>query len=95
MPNQEAYDSALATAQLVLVRLLPAYYASLSRPPSGLALMLPEVPALSAGLTTPLPASMTGDDRSVDVADLIENGIEALEALSAKIDGKKWAYGAE
>lgn len=96
MPSQAAFDNALATAQLILVRLLPAYFASLPKPPPDLALMLPDIPPLSAGLTTPLPASLTGDDRSMDINELIETGVEALAALSSKIGaGKEWAYGAE
>jgi metaxin len=92
MPNQDAYDSALALAQLVFVRLLPAYTASTDS--SNLPLMMSEPPALLAGLATPLPASITGDERAIDVNDVVAGGVDALDALQAKIS-KTWALGAE
>lgn len=94
MPSQVAYDDALAVAQLILVRLQPAYLASTAANGKELALLLPEPPALVGGLTTPLPASLTGDDRVLDLEDLVEQGIEALQALRAKL-GSSWALGAE
>jgi metaxin len=94
MPNQETYDSALALAQLVLVRLLPAYLASTPLPNKQLRLLSSEPPALVAGLATPLPASLTGDDRVIDRDAVLEGGIEALDALQAKL-GSSWALGAE
>ncbi|BEJ12497.1 hypothetical protein CspHIS471_0209570 [Cutaneotrichosporon sp. HIS471] len=97
MPTQAAYDSALATAQLVLVRLLPAYNVSLSGPSNDVALMIPGPPPLSAGLTTPLPASFTGDERVIDEDELVDIGMEALEALRVKLANRtdSWAHGAQ
>jgi metaxin len=98
MPTQAAYDSALATAQLVLVRLLPAFNVSASGASSNVALMIPGPPPLSAGLTTPLPASFTGDERVIDEDELVETGVEALEALRVKLAdraGSPWAHGAQ
>ncbi|KLT43528.1 hypothetical protein CC85DRAFT_307563 [Cutaneotrichosporon oleaginosum] len=97
MPTQAAYDNALATAQLVLVRLWPAYIVSMSGDSREIALMIPGPPPLSAGLTTPLPASFTGDERFIDEDELVEAGIEALEALRIKLGGRTgspWAHGA-
>lgn len=94
MPNQEMYDAALALAQLVLVRLFPAYIASTPHTVKRLPLLLSEPPALVAGLTTPLPAALTGDDRVIDQEEMIAGGVEALGALQAKL-GKSWALGAE
>jgi len=95
MPNQKAYDSALAVAQLVLARLLPALLASAPGSKEALTLLMAEPPALTAGLTTPLPASLTGDDRVIDREEIIAGGIEAIDALQAKMAGSTWALGAE
>lgn len=98
MPTQAAYDSALATAQLVLVRLLPAFNVSASGVSSNVAIMIPGPPPLSAGLTTPLPASFTGDERVIDEDELVETGVEALEALRVKLADRAvspWAHGAQ
>ncbi|WVQ80852.1 hypothetical protein IAT38_002959 [Cryptococcus sp. DSM 104549] len=107
LPSQEAYDKGLALAQLILGHLLPAYLASL--PPSAsspthsafsanpLHLLFPTPPPLAAGLTTPLPASLTGDARSLDREEVIRKGVEAVRALvgvkGVKGDGD-WALGA-
>jgi metaxin len=94
LPSQEAYDKALAIAQLVLGRLLPAYLISLPRRPSNIHLCLPIPPMLSAGLTTPLPASLTGDARNVDKEDILKKGVEALDALETLLGSSDWALGA-
>lgn len=97
MPTQAAYDNALATAQLVLVRLFPAFNVSRPGASSDVALMIPGPPPLSAGLTTPLPASFTGDNRVLDEDDIVQKGVEALEALRVKLrdrSGSPWALGA-
>ena len=49
---------------------------------------------LSAGLTTPLPASLTGDSRNVDQEDVLDKGIEALDALDTLIGASDWALSA-
>jgi metaxin len=49
---------------------------------------------LSAGLTTPLPASLTGDARNVDKEDIIHKGGEALDALETILGSSDWALGA-
>lgn len=49
---------------------------------------------LSAGLTTPLPASLTGDARSVDKEDILDKGVEALDALETLLGTSDWALGA-
>jgi metaxin len=112
MPDQAAYDQALAVAQLVLGRLHPAYVrcpdpslktvltisqvASMPKPKqSQLHLLLSTPPALAAGLSTPLPASLTGDERDVDAADLTRKGIEAIDSLQVLLaDRTGWALGA-
>lgn len=94
LPSQEAYDKALAIAQLVLGRLLPAYLVSLPQRPSNIHLYLPIPPMLSAGLTTPLPASLTGDARNVDKEDILRKGAEALDALETILASSDWALGA-
>ncbi|KAK4684363.1 hypothetical protein P7C73_g5820, partial [Tremellales sp. Uapishka_1] len=92
MPDQASYDKALAVAQLVLGRLYPAYLASLPNQPTNLHLFLPTPPPLAAGLTTPLPASLTGDGRDIDRDALIAAGVDALEALEivASNESSKW-----
>lgn len=95
MPNQEAYDEALAIAQLVLVRLLPAILVSKSETSADVATLLPQPPALVAGLTTPLPASFTGDDRSIDGLTLVESGIQALDTLKELVKPEEWALQAK
>lgn len=98
MPSQTAYDSALATAQLVLVRLLPAFNLSCSGATNDVALMIPGPPALSAGLTTPLPASFTGESRVLDEDEIVDAGVAALEALHVKLldrSSSPWALGAQ
>lgn len=81
-------------AQLVLGRLLPAYLISLPARPTGLHLLFPNPPMLLAGLTTPLPASLTGDARNIDRDEVIRNGIEALQALGTILGTGDWALGA-
>jgi metaxin len=49
---------------------------------------------LSAGLTTPLPASLTGDTRNVNKEEVIRRGTEALEALDTILGSGEWALGA-
>jgi metaxin len=49
---------------------------------------------LSAGLTTPLPASLTGDARNVDREDILKKGVEALDALESILGSSDWALGA-
>ncbi|GFZ52036.1 hypothetical protein JCM24511_09808 [Saitozyma sp. JCM 24511] len=93
MPSQEAYDRALSLAQLVLTHLYPAYLASLHAPPSDLHLYFSNPPPLAAGLTTPLPAALTGDTRDVDVGEVVAKGVDAVEALEAVV-GPEWALGA-
>ncbi|KAL1413264.1 hypothetical protein Q8F55_001019 [Vanrija albida] len=95
MPDQGAYDEALAVAQLVLVRLLPALLASTNQSSATVAPLLPQPPALVAGLTTPLPVSFTGDDRSIDHLTLIESGIQALETLQELVGRGQWAQNAK
>jgi len=94
LPSQEAYDEALAIAQLVLGRLLPAYLVSLPKRQSNIHLYLPIPPMLSAGLTTPLPASLTGDSRNVDNEDVLDKGAEALDALETLLGSSDWALSA-
>jgi metaxin len=95
MPSQEAYDRALSLAQLILTRLYPAYLASIHTPPSDLHLSFPYPPPLAAGLTTPLPAALTGDTRDVDVDEVVAKGVDAVEALEVVVGhGSEWALGA-
>lgn len=94
LPSQEAYDRALAVAQLILGRLLPAYLISLPKRPSGLHLLFPVPPPLAAGLTTPLPASLTGDTRSIDKEEVVHQGVEALDALETILGTSDWALDA-
>jgi metaxin len=49
---------------------------------------------LSAGLTTPLPASLTGDTRNVDNEDILKKGVETLDALETLLGQSDWALGA-
>jgi metaxin len=49
---------------------------------------------LLAGLTTPLPASLTGDARSIDKEEVILKGTEALQALETILGSGDWALGA-
>jgi metaxin len=85
LADQSAYDKALAIAQLVLSRLHPAYL------PSPLA--FPHPPPLLAGLTTPLPASLSGDARDMDQVEILRRGVEAINALD-EIIGSGWALDA-
>lgn len=55
---------------------------------------MPEPPSLAAGLTMPLPASLTGDSRSVDTESVISGGVKALDALDAKLSAG-WALNAK
>lgn len=94
LPSQEAYDKALALAQLVLGRLLPAYLISLPAKPTNLHLRFPIPPALAAGLITPLPASLTGDTRNIDKEEIVHQGMEALDALETVLGSSDWALDA-
>lgn len=95
MPSQASYDEAVALAKLVLGRIKPALLLSASRSTSeDVVLLAAEPPALSAGLTTPLPASLTGEARSFRESTVIDRGVEALSVLSSKVGPKGWALGA-
>jgi len=95
MPDQSSFDRALAIAQLILTIVYPAYLASLPTPRSDLYLRFAYPPPLAAGLTTPLPAALTGEIRDIDEEEILSRGAEALEALSGILAGSdKWALGA-
>ena len=94
MPTHEAYDQALAIAQLVLGPLHRAYLASSPSRPESWHLSFPTPPPLLAGLTTPLPAALTGDTREVDMEEVINKGVGALEALAVLLSERGWALGA-
>lgn len=94
MPDQQAYDQAMAVAQLVLGHLHPAYLASLTIPPADLYKHIPTPPSFTAGITTPLPPSLTGEGRALDIETLMMRGVQALEALDVMLDGTDWALGA-
>lgn len=96
MPNQAAYDDAVAIAKLVLGRIKPAWLLSVAdSSTSDVALLNAEPPALSAGLSTPLPASLTGDARNLQESAMIDRGVEALSVLASKVDSEGWALGAK
>ncbi|ODN96305.1 hypothetical protein I350_08326 [Cryptococcus amylolentus CBS 6273] len=99
LPSQSAYDSALALSTLITNQLLPAYLASLPSRPSNWYLYFPTPPPLWAGLVTPLPASLTGDEREVDGEEVIRKGVEVIDALEGIVGGKsgeeKWMLGAK
>lgn len=95
MPNQAAYDEAVAIAKLVLGRIKPALLLSATRSTSeDVVLLAAEPPSLSAGLSTPLPASLTGDARIFRESEVIDRGVEALSVLASKLDSEQWALGA-
>ena len=110
MPTQEAYDRGIALAQLVLGHLLPAYLASLPETSSSALssisssiststaklnhLLFPTPPPLAAGLKTPLPAALTGDARTIDRAEVVEKGLDALDAVRLAVR-EDWALGAK
>ncbi|WVQ93540.1 hypothetical protein IAU59_000615 [Kwoniella sp. CBS 9459] len=112
LPSQESYDKALALSQLILGTLYPAYLASSPAPTRSflsstaetasdkLHLLFPNPPPLLAGLTTPLPASLTGDARDVDVDEVVRRGIEALDGVEVVLENSSesaeessWALG--
>ena len=93
MPDQVTSDRALAVAQLVLGRLLPAYLASQPKPPADLYRYFPVPPPLLIGLATPIPLSLTGEGRGLDREDIIRQGIETFEAFETLLDGSDWAMG--
>ncbi|WVR03607.1 hypothetical protein IAU60_000599 [Kwoniella sp. DSM 27419] len=95
LPSQEAYDKALALSQLVLGDLYPAYLASRSKRSDTFHLLFSRPPPLLAGLTTPLPASLTGDAREVDTDEILRKGVAAVEAIDAILDEEHWALGAK
>ncbi|WVF65905.1 hypothetical protein IAT40_000643 [Kwoniella sp. CBS 6097] len=113
LPSQESFDKALALSQLILGTLYPAYLASLPTPTRSLLssaaetasdklhLLFPNPPPLLAGLTTPLPASLTGDARDLDVDEIVRKGIETLDGvevvLESGVDSEQssWALGAK
>ncbi|ADV24985.1 hypothetical protein I305_02341 [Cryptococcus gattii E566] len=99
LPSQESYDKALALSQLILTHLLPAYLASLPSPSSSsripLHLHFPIPPPLYAGLTTPLPASLTGDKRDIDIDQVLRKGQEAVDVVDGLLDEDGWALGAK
>lgn len=106
IPNQQAYDQALAVGQLVLGRLLPAYVSviqssdpdkqldALPTPRAYLPALFAHPPPLAAGLTTIIPASLTGDARTLDHRAIAQRGIDALLALS-ELTNDGWALGAQ
>jgi metaxin len=89
MPDQATYDRAVALAQVVLSRIQPALSPTSNR--SHLSFAHP--PPFAAGLLTPLPAALTGDQRDLDQADILEKAQEALSAIEAVL-GDGWALGA-
>jgi metaxin len=91
MPDSATYDKAVAVAQLVLGRLRPFVAMATDTLSSGSD--LPKPPILSAGLTTPLPASLTGDARTVNKEALEQSAYEAWDALEMLV-GDGWALGA-
>jgi len=93
MSDQAAFDRALAVAQLVLGPLHRAYLASLPIPSADFNLQFPVPPPLAAGLITPLPPSLTGDARSVDLDHVSRKGIQAIDALEVLL-GTGWTLGA-
>ncbi|WVO16728.1 hypothetical protein L204_104411 [Cryptococcus depauperatus] len=93
-PTQEAYDKALAFSSLILTHLLPAYLACLPRSPPNYHLHFSVPPPLYAGLTTPLPASLTGDRRQIDTDAVVKKGAEALRAANGLVKSG-WALGAK
>lgn len=96
MPNQAAYDDAVAIAKLVLGRIKPAWLLSANESSQeDVVLLTAEPPALYAGLSTPLPASLTGDARCLPESTIIDRGVEALSVLASKVGPKRWALGAE
>jgi metaxin len=82
MPDQATFDRAVALAHLVTGRIKPKSH-----------LELPVPPVLAAGLTTPLPASLTGDARDVDLEVQQKRAEEAWDAVDAAVSGG-WALGA-
>ena len=94
MPDQASYDQALAIAQLILGRLQPAYIASTPQTPSNLYLHFPKPPFSFTGLSTPLPSSLTGVRRDMDLDEIISNGGSALDALEVAIEASNWALAA-
>lgn len=82
MPDQAAYDRAVALAHLISGRIKAKTH-----------LELPVPPVLAAGLTTPLPASLTGDARDVDMEVQQKRAEEAWAAVDAAV-GSGWALGA-
>jgi metaxin len=95
MPSQEAYDRALAFAQLVLNHLYPAYLASLPTQSADLHLLFPIPPPLASGFTTPLPAALTGDTREIDTVEVVAKGVDAMDALQVILaENDTWALGA-
>ncbi|OXG30271.1 hypothetical protein C367_01949 [Cryptococcus neoformans Ze90-1] len=98
LPSQESYDKALALSQLILTHLLPAYLASLPSPSSyriPFHLHFPIPPPLYAGLTTPLPASLTGDRRDIDIDEVLRKGQEAVDVVDGLLREDGWALGAK
>ncbi|ORX34777.1 hypothetical protein BD324DRAFT_133351 [Kockovaella imperatae] len=96
MPDQTTYDKAVAVATLVLDRVYPAFLASQPKPSSvsSFHLHFPFAPPLASGLVTPLPSSLTGDVRQVDIVSVIANGASALNALDEILSADQWALGA-
>jgi metaxin len=88
MPDQATFDKAVALAQLITGRIRPAVVSS-SRA-THLDLPIPSV--LAAGLTTPLPASLTGDTRDVDMDLLQHRADEAWDAVEAVVEDG-WGLG--
>lgn len=88
MPSQVAYDKGVALAHLVLGPL----HTSLMRTGSpSQHKTIPNPPPLAAGLKTPLPAALTGDERALDLNDINETAGDALSAINTQIHDGGWA----
>lgn len=74
---ERSRDLAVAIAQLVLTRIHTSSH-----------LDIPDPPMLAAGLVTPLPASLTGDQRDIDGMETRKT--EAWNAVEEVI-GDEWA----
>ena len=88
MPDQATYDKAVAVAQLVLTRIKPLHDGYLNHNEFS------TPPPLAAGLTTPLPASLTGDTRNLNLSMLRSQAQDAWDALEVVCE-TQWALGAE
>ena len=71
----------MAVDTLIAGDLRNALVASKSESKPYFHLNFPIPPSLAAGLKTPLPASLTGDARRVDLEGVINRGLTALDVL--------------